>query len=207
MDSKLKKTIQTYDRTVHEYTKNVADLHPKEVSINFLEHIPPGGNILDLGCGSGRDALIFSQGSYQVTGIDLSRGMIEHAKIYAPLATFYQMDMRRLDFKNQSFDGVWAVASLLHLSKRDISTCLSECNRVLKDRGIIYVGVKKGVGEEFKPDLRYDGEAYKFYSYFSEEEITSSIKNAGFDILTANLTDRQQQYLKHSEIRVLGRKK
>lgn len=207
MDERIKKTIETYDRTVKEYTRNVADLHHKEISINFLEHIPPAGSILDLGCGSGRDALIFSQGSYKVTGIDLSIEMIKAARIYAPLATFYQMDMRKLDFKDQSFDGIWAVASLLHLSKKDISTCLGECRRVLKGKGIIYVGVKEGTGEEFKPDLRYDEDAYKFYSYFSKEEITSFIENAGFDILSTNSTDTQQQYLKHKEIRVLGKKK
>jgi len=204
MDKFTQDTIATYDRTCEQYTKNVANLHHSEVAGTFLEHIAKNDAILDLGCGSGRDAKIFSEKGYEVIGIDLSNKLLEIAQKEAPLTNFRQMDMRELMFENEIFGGVWAVASLLHLPKKDIPRCLNECNRVLKKEGIIYIGVKVGEGEEFKPDTRYAEDALKFYSYFQPEEMENYIKQAGFKILESQTKECFKHYLQHNEIRIFG---
>jgi SAM-dependent methyltransferase len=207
MDKFTEATIATYDRTFEQYAKNVAGLHHREVAGTFLEHLPADSPILDLGCGSGRDAKIFSDRGYKVVGVDLSSRMLEIAKKEAPLAEFQQMDIRHLRFGYEIFGGVWSVASLLHLPKAEVPQCLDECHRVLQTNGVIYIGVKLGKGEEFKPDTRYAEDAFKFYSYFEVGEMESFLEKAGFNILGSNTKQCFKDYLKHDEIRVFGTKK
>ncbi len=64
-----------YDDEV--FTKNT------EVEIEFIiEHTntPPGGTILDLGCGTGRHSVPLAQHGFRVTGVDISEGMLEIAQ-------------------------------------------------------------------------------------------------------------------------------
>jgi len=206
MDKFTEATIATYNRTAEQYAKNVAGLHHSEVAGTFLEYLPENTRILDLGCGSGRDARIFSERGYEVIGIDLSAKLLEIAQKEAPFVSFEVMDMRKLRFDNEFFGGVWSVASMLHLPKLDIPQCLDECNRILKTNGVIYVGVKLGKGEEFKPDIRYAEDAFKFYSYFEAGEMDDFIKKAGFTILDSNTKQCFKDYLRQDEIRVLAKK-
>ena len=206
MDKFTAATIATYDRTAEQYAKNVANLAHRESIETFLNNLPASTRILDLGCGSGRDAKIFSEKGHKVIGVDLSSRLLEIARETAPLANFQQMDMRNLGFSNKYFGGVWSVASILHLPRADIPQCLNECYRILKTNGVIYLGVKLGKSEEFKPDTRYAEDAFKFYSYFEEGEMEDFLQRAGFNILKSNTTQCFKDYLKHDEIRVFGKK-
>lgn len=206
MDSKTLATIQTYNRTAKQYSKNVANLHPAEACNTFLKYLPAKGKVLDLGCGSGRDTAIFVNQDYKVTAIDLSSKLLDIAKANEPKAKYLEMDMRKLEFNNEFFDGIWAIASLLHLPKKDIPLCLNECNRVLKKQGTIFVAIKQGEGEEYKSDLRYDQEAIKFYSYFNQQEMTEYLNNSGFEIINTEIKKSSSSYLQHPELYFLARK-
>ncbi|MBI2598308.1 MAG: class I SAM-dependent methyltransferase, partial [Candidatus Diapherotrites archaeon] len=63
--------------------------------------------ILDIGCGPGRDAKYFSEQGLDVTGIDLTSNFVKMASKNVPNATFKHMDMRSLDFPEDTFDGIW----------------------------------------------------------------------------------------------------
>lgn len=204
----LEVTIAAYDATVDQYTENVVALHHREEAKRFLRLVPTNNSsnatILDEGCGSGRDAKIFSGLCYKVTGIDMSMNMLRRARRDCPAAIFQRMDMRRLAFADYTFDGVWSVASLLHLEKSDVPKSLSESFRVLRPRGIIYIAVKLGNGQELKIDPRY--QVTKFYSYFQPEELEQEVKSAGFDFLGLKVEKPKHAYLKHPEIRLFARK-
>ncbi len=175
------KTTQSYDTHAQAYSEQTADLHPAPEGQKFMQQLRPGASILDLGCGPGRDAKIFSDNGFAVTGIDLSLKMTILAKETSPTSTFRVMDLRTLDFPDKTFDAIWACASYLHVAKQDILHALQEANRVVKPGGILFVGIKQGEGEELTPDLRY-GDAEKFWSYFSTEEIRQYIEKAGFEV-------------------------
>jgi ubiquinone/menaquinone biosynthesis C-methylase UbiE len=87
---------------------------------------------LDIGCGPGKDAKHFTEQGYDVTGLDLSEGLLKIAKEYCPEATFVQGDIRKLPFPDKSFDGVFACASILHMEKSQLPIVLKETKRVLK---------------------------------------------------------------------------
>lgn len=207
MGDYTKETIETYNKTVGEYAKNVAGLHHVREGEIFLSCLPSGGRILDLGCGSGRDALEFVGQGYNVVGADLSEKMLEQARKTCPYADFQKMDMRQLGYSDESFDGVWAVASIIHLPKSDVPSCLGEIYRVLKRNGVFYVCVKQGEGEGFEPDLRYGPNYGKFYSYFQPEELNKMLGNSGFDVLGTAIYDwKDVAYLQRPEIRIFAKK-
>ena len=59
------------------FTKNTV----KEVDFILDElNLSPGCSILDMGCGTGRHAVELARRGYQVTGVDISSGMLIEAK-------------------------------------------------------------------------------------------------------------------------------
>lgn len=85
----------------------------------FLEYVPPGGHLLDLGCGSGRPvAAYLIQQRRRVTGVDASEPLIELCRQRFPEQTWRVADMRGLDL-GQTFDGLIAWHSSFHLTRPD----------------------------------------------------------------------------------------
>ena len=68
-------------------------------------HLPPGSSILDLCCGTGQMAAALIADGYQVTGVDLSRGMIGYARTQAPEARFVLGEMAEFALAER-FDAV-----------------------------------------------------------------------------------------------------
>jgi len=170
----------------------------------FLSHIPEYGRILDAGCGPGRDARIFSELDYEVTGIDFSSALLDIARETAPRAHFLEKSLEDLSiFPSASFDGVWANASLHHIAKQQLSGVFIEMHRILQPKGILYVSVKMGIGESLEPDQRYGG-VPKYWAYYSETEMVDLLKRNGFEILNIEINQIQGSYQTHPFIRVLA---
>lgn len=178
-------TIDSYNKTADAYAAQVAGLFLKKDAEPFLSYLAPGSLILDFGCGSGRDANAFTEKGYSVIGIDLSEKMLEIARKTAPKAEFRLMDIVNLEFPDSHFDGVWAIASLLHVPKQDVPNAVGGVYRVLKNNGIWHLSVKEGSGEVMKPDARYGG-VEKFWNFFAKDELESHLQTAGFSILKSS---------------------
>lgn len=144
----------------------------------------PSGKVLDLGCGAGRDALLFAADpNYEYVGIDLSDEMIQQARKLIPEADFKQMSMYNLDFASQTFDGFWASTSLLHIPKNKIDGVLCELKRVLKPKSIGFISLKYGIGEE----LLKRGDDVRFFALYTEQEMEQYLVHNGFKTLTAKV--------------------
>jgi SAM-dependent methyltransferase len=111
----------------------------------FLAYVPPGGHILDAGCGSGRDARAFQRLGYAVTAFEASPALARLASDYCGLP----VEVRRFqDVEWQDrFDGIWACASLLHVPMAELPEVLGRLGRALKSDGVLYVSFKYGAGE------------------------------------------------------------
>lgn len=191
-------TIATYDKIASPYTAGRAPHYWVE-EFDLFSHIVPGKNVIDLGCGSGRDARVFVDHGFLYHGIDASDGMLQMAKQAVPEATFSQMDMLSLGFPDKTFDGFWAAASFLHFSREDLPLALREASRVLKDEGVGFISMKDRVGdqESYMSDERYDGMS-RYFSYFTSEEYVDLLNNHGFTVIaswTHPATDRPQHWL------------
>lgn len=201
----IKITIRSYDKSSEKYAKNVEKMYPY-AEIKFLKSLlKPKSSILDLGCGSGRDAIHLSKLGYSVTGIDLSKNMIKYAKKLGSKVNFKVMDMKKLNFKDNSFDAVWANASLLHLNKNSISIVLRKIYRMLNKNGLFYLSIKKGKGEGLISDERY-GNIKKFWSFYAKNEIEKLLKKNKFSIIRSYIKKPASSYEIHSWIVAFSRK-
>jgi 2-polyprenyl-3-methyl-5-hydroxy-6-metoxy-1,4-benzoquinol methylase len=86
----------------------------------FSSLLPPGGDVLDIGCGAGVPVARFLvRAGFKVTGVDVSSSMLELARVHVPEANFVKMDMRQLEFDADCFDGICAFYSLFHVPREE----------------------------------------------------------------------------------------
>lgn len=175
-------TKKVYDDIAKEYAETYYNWPDIESYTSIFFKYLRGNKILDVGCGSGRDAKYFVNKNYEYVGLDISEGMIKIAKEKNPNANFVLGDMRKLPFENNSFDGIWSMSSLLHIPKTEIVNVLKEFNRVLNKDGIFYCSLQKGTFEGFRENDSYDKQS-RYFSYFLEDEIKDYLEKAGFQIL------------------------
>lgn len=140
----------------------------------------PRGRILDLGCGTGRDAQLFLPAGYEYVGVDLSDEMLAEARVLCPQARFEKMNMYSLDFPDHSFDGIWAAASLLHIPKKRVHLVLSEIKRVLRQGGIAFISLKEGDGERV---VKVSDSDERFFAFYQDKEVREILGRNGFALM------------------------
>ncbi len=124
-------TIASYDRSAAEFADRTASFRPERALAAFADLVSPGSKVLDAGSGPGRDCRYLAQAGFVPTAYDLSQGMLAEGQRRGLIVSAVKGDLRRLPFASGSFQGVWASASLLHLSAADFVPALREIARVL----------------------------------------------------------------------------
>ena len=178
------KTIQSYDRQAAAYAERWVDFSLDEELDKFAEYLKPGGLILDVGSGPGRDMRDLRQRGYNVIGLDRSAGMLQEAAKRNAATPLVMADMRQLPFAKHSFNGVWASASLLHLPKSDLTPALKEANRVL-EHGHLYLALKDGQDETWVGDHE---QGQRFFAFYHPAEVELALERADFHVLSLRLT-------------------
>lgn len=175
-------TIQNYD--AH------AELWYNQKLRRFAEHLEqfkqllPSGRVLELGFGNGDDAVALTENGYDYAGVDVSQTFLEMAKKRLPNANLSLQSLYNLSFEDESFDGFWAAAVLLHIPKEKISTALMEINRVCKKGAIGFIVIKGGIGENVEVDDFPNGVTMKrFFAYYSLTEFQDVLEKNGFEVL------------------------
>jgi SAM-dependent methyltransferase len=105
----------------------------------LARHVPDGGRLLDLGCGTGDLARAAEEAGLRLTACDISAEMLGRAAAADPdgAVEWVQLQPRwsRLPFESATFDAVVA-ASVLEYVDRPLAV-LGECARVLRPAGIV----------------------------------------------------------------------
>jgi ubiquinone/menaquinone biosynthesis C-methylase UbiE len=148
----------------------------------FVALLPPGGLVLDVGCGPGWDTAVLQTLSLTTIGLDYSHAMMQAGKAEHGLPLhFVQADMRHLPVRG-SADGIWACASLLHLARGEVLPTLHEFYRVLKPGGILYLSVKVGNQEQWV-EAPYGQPLPRFYTFWQPETLDPLLETAAFQII------------------------
>lgn len=205
MSKTTKITIDSYNKTAEEYYKIVSSFELLPELEKFVSLIDENGIILDLGCGPGHHSRVFLESGFNVKGVDLSTEMIAIAKKEVVDGDFEVMDIQHLKFKSDSFDGIWASASLLHIPKNNLKIVLKNLYIILAKEGILYISLKKGFGSEILKDTRYGGVG-KFYVYYQSEEIKNALNEVGFEIIDNLEKERRDYYDTNSWIHIFCKK-
>jgi ubiquinone/menaquinone biosynthesis C-methylase UbiE len=176
-------TIKSYDEAAEEYSRFHFSESFENRLDNFINLLPGKGLVLDVGCGCGRDTKYLSDRGIYTIGIDLSLGMIIQARKYVPNTRFLQMDMRKLEFEEFSFDGILAMASILHIPKVQMPDLLTEFRRVLKGNGLLYIVVMIGSGEKYvERSAAVPGMGPRFFAFYYKRELMNILNQTGFEI-------------------------
>lgn len=186
-------TINTYDQYAQVYDEEVIefwDNFPKRFIEEFVSRTP-GKRVLDLGSGSGRDALLLRDKGMEVVCLDASKAMIEMTTglgFESHLATFAEMD-----FPKASFNGVWAYTSLIHVSKDESADILTHIRALLKPGGTFAIGAIQGETAGMVERKTMPGTARYFKNYTSEE-LKNFVESHGFAFVY------EQDYQPHSSV-------
>ena len=136
------KTKDYYNNNAQEFVNSTFMVDMQSLYQPFLNLLPDFGRILDLGCGSGRDALAFKNMGYQIEAMDYSAELVKQASdltgIEVRLQSFYDLD------EIDTYDGIWACASLLHCERHRLVDVLQRMIQSLKANGVIYMSFKYG---------------------------------------------------------------
>jgi ubiquinone/menaquinone biosynthesis C-methylase UbiE len=147
---------------------------------NFSKLISLSGHILDVGCGAGiPTAKFLIKKGLKVTGIDISETMLNMAQQNVPEGNFINMDMRNLEFDDNSFDGIISVYTLFHVPKNQHPQIFKDFYRVLKSGGIMLINTgiseSEGISNFFGVPM--------FWSNYDPKKTLQSVKDAQFEII------------------------
>ena len=179
MTKKPNKTLQYYNQTAQTFVQGTIAADLGKLHRRFLKLLPVQAHILDLGCGSGRDAKAFLDAGYQVTAIDGSEGCCKLAGDYIGQPVLCQT-FEGLDF-DAAFDGVWACASLLHLPYAELPGVFERIARALRPGGYLYASFKYG---DFEGDRNG-----RYFTDLDEERLAAVLEPvAGLEIVETFVT-------------------
>lgn len=187
----FKDTIEWYNKNAKFYndsTLKAFSIHDRNQIDEFAKLLVKNATVLDVGCGAGRDTNFLHKKGFDVTGLDLSTGLIKIARNSYPKLDFILGNMTSLPFKDNSFDGVWSHASLLHLeSIEDVKNALSEFKRVLTNKGILHILVKAQIGSDKTAVVSDNLSKHdRFFQYFTVSEVKSLLSVLNFKIVYIN---------------------
>ena len=152
-------------------------------------------NILDIGCGNGRNIEYYSSNKNKIIGLDNSIEFVKLCK--SKNLEVYFGSMTNLIFSDKEFDFILSIASFHHLNNIiDRKKTLSEIYRVLKPNGIVLMTVwsknqpskTKRIFDEYGdtivPWKSKTNKVYKRYYYiFKLDELINLVEEANFKIL------------------------
>ncbi|MDY3828046.1 MAG: methyltransferase domain-containing protein [Clostridium sp.] len=164
---KYNNTLDYYDNYADEFYKNTVNVEFATTQEHFLAKLKNGSNILDFGCGSGRDTRFFLEQGYSVEAVDGSKELCKLACKYTGIEV-KNMLFEELSEVNK-YDGIWACSSILHLPLGELADVMKKMAIALKENGIIYTSFKYG-NFEGERNGRYftDMTEEKFAKFLSE---------------------------------------
>lgn len=186
-------TVQHYEARAADFWEGTKD---HDVSQNYqalLGALPArkGLRILDFGCGPGRDLLAFRALGHSPVGLDGSLAFCAMAKEKSGCEVLHQ-NFLQLQLSPQSFDGIFANASLFHIPRQELPRILSELKAALVPGGILFSSNPRGSEEGWSDD--------RYGNYMEFDLYQSLLQDAGFEVLKhyyrpAGLPCREQPWL------------
>jgi ubiquinone/menaquinone biosynthesis C-methylase UbiE len=158
----------------------------------FAKFLPENGKVLDVGCGVGIPvAGFFVENGFELTGIDISEGMLKQARINIPEAQFFQYNMSDLDFPDNYFDGLVSIYAMFHVPKQKHGAIIKNFHRMLKKEGCMMLVFNPRENEGVDDFLGTD----MYWSCHKPEISRDLVLGAGFEIIFDEILDRGNEFM------------
>lgn len=186
-------TLGHYESNAESFWQGTRD-HDVSQNIEALLKVLPqqkGLDILDFGCGPGRDLQRFKALGHNPTGLDGSQAFCEMAQSYSGCPVLHQF-FCDLDLGQACFDGIFANASMFHVPSQVLGDVLLACYLALKPGGVLFTSNPRGAAEGWNGAR---------YGHYMELDVTTRyLEEAGFRVLDhyyrpAGLPQEQQPWL------------
>jgi SAM-dependent methyltransferase len=180
-DERIRVVEQGYDVLVDrflEWSQTVeGDPRPRLVE-RFMEGLPDGAAVIDLGCGAGMPTTARLAERFAVTGVDISAEQLLRARRLVPGARFVHADMTAYDPGQAGVDGVVACYSLTHLPADHQPAMLGRIASWLRPGGAVLASLGTGGGD-------WSGEwlgVPMFFSSIEPDDARRALTTAGLEI-------------------------
>lgn len=169
-------TLGHYENNASSFWLGTKDHDVTQNYEKFLSQFPAGHalDILDFGCGPGRDLIYFQSMGHRPVGLDGSETFCDMAQTNSGCPVLEQQFLS-LNLPDEAFDGVFANASLFHIPGQELPRILRELYTTLRPNGILLTSNPRGNNEG------WSGQRYGHFVEF--EESRDSLEAAGFEVL------------------------
>ena len=175
-----------YDKIAKEYADWRRTFKNRRQLEELAALLPQNARVLDVGCGAGiPTARFLVESGCRVLGIDVSEKMLEMARINVPEAQFIKKDMTDLDFTENSFDGLTAFYSIIHVLRTKHEKLFQDFHRILKPGAPMLISLGR---TEWEGTEDFHG-AQMFWSHYAPEKSLRLIEATGFDIVSDRLVE------------------
>jgi SAM-dependent methyltransferase len=150
------RTLAHYDQRADAFWAGTRD-HDVSQNINALLHYieaAPPFELLDFGCGPGRDLATFKSLGHHAIGLEGSAQLAAMARGHSG-CTVLEQNFLELKLPASQFDGVFANATLFHVPSQVLPHVLLELHKSLKPSGVLFSSNPRGDGQEGWNDDRY----------------------------------------------------
>ena len=150
------RTLKHYDERAQAFWEGTRDHDVTQNIAAFLQSIevPPPFELLDFGCGPGRDLKTFTALGHHATGLEGSAQLAAMARAHSACDVLEQ-NFVELKLPSGHFDGVFGNAALFHVPCRELPRVLAQLYRALKNGGVLFSSNPRGNDEEGWSGGRY----------------------------------------------------
>ncbi|MGZ8191396.1 MAG: class I SAM-dependent methyltransferase [Methylococcaceae bacterium] len=172
----MQQTIAHYDSHAQSFWEGTKDHDVSQNIAAFLGACQQDKvlDILDFGCGPGRDMLHFKSVGHRPVGLDGSAAFCQMAAGLTDCPVLWQ-NFLELELPEQAFDGIYANASLFHVPRQHLPDVLDSLYRALRSEGILFTSNPRGNGEAIQ--------GQRYGNYMELETSTRFLAAANFEIL------------------------
>ncbi len=181
-----KDVFKVYDIIGERFFENRSQNLMEEKYLELIcSLIPKQGNILDLGCGSGKPIFeYFKNRGYQVVGVDASEKILSIARENFPEDEFFLMDMRQLKLE-QKFNAIIAWHSFFHLEGKDQEKMFKIFQEQLEPNGVLMFTSGNELAEAWSENYGQD----LYHASLSPEQYQELLAAHQFKLIQHSIED------------------
>ena len=183
LNMNFKQTVkQGYNAIANRYlAQRTRDSEDVRLLDDLIERLPANAKVLDAGCGAGIPISQMLSEHFDVTGVDFSEAQIKLAKKHVPKANFICQDMTKLDFPENTFDGICSYYAIIHIPREEHQALLIYFHRMLKPEGfaLLCLGAEHLIDEI---DENYLG-TRMYWSHYDTETYLKMLMDCGLSII------------------------
>jgi SAM-dependent methyltransferase len=151
-----KRTLAHYENNAESFWQGTKDHDVSQNMGVLLQYIeaPAPYELLDFGCGPGRDLKAFKALGHLPTGLEGAAALAAMARLNSGCEVWEQ-NFLELQLPKARFDGIFANAVLFHVPSAALPSVLSKLFETLKPGGVLFCSNPRGEGQEGWKGERY----------------------------------------------------